>query len=79
MNYPYPTFFLDVRLAKRRLEKELAPASGELDGFLDEPCWAKLNDTWSSPTKTSSTKQEPALSIHKLKSAYPCPCPGACF
>ena len=43
MNYPYQSFFLDIQLAKRRLEKALRPACGVADGTLDghrlaEPC-----------------------------------------
>ena len=37
MNYPYQSFFLDIQLAKRRLEKALRPACGVAGGTLDGP------------------------------------------
>src|SRR6516162_10122207 len=48
MSYPYPRLFLDIRLAKKRLEKVLDPACG----VADETSAGRDLPDWSSPYRT---------------------------
>jgi hypothetical protein len=62
MSYPYPRLFLDIRLAKKRLEKMLGPACGVPDGTSDGPSLAEPWPTGARLTEPfyGGTKQEPA-------------------
>ena len=65
MSYPYPRLFLDIRLAKKRLEKVLGPACGVGDGTSDGP---RLAETCPSGARLTEpfyvvSKQEPARAV----------------
>src|SRR6516162_9240671 len=61
MSYPYPRLFLDIRLAKKRLEKVLGPACGVADGTSDGPRLAETCPTGARRTQLFYvvSKQEP--------------------
>ena len=65
MSYPYPRLFLDIRLAKKRLEKVLGPACGVPDGASDGPWLAEPWPTGARLTEPfyAGTKQEPARTV----------------
>ena len=52
MSYPYPRLFLDIRLAKKRLEKVLGPTCGVADGTSDGPWLVQDLPDRSSPYRT---------------------------
>ena len=65
MSYPYPRLFLDIRLAKKRLEKVLGPACGVADGTSDGPRLAETCPTGARRTELfhAVSKQEPARAV----------------
>jgi hypothetical protein len=65
MSYPYPRLFLDIRLAKKRLEKVLGPARGVADGTSDGPRLAEICPTGARLTELfyAVSKQEAARAV----------------
>ena len=65
MSYPYPRLFLDIRLAKKRLEKVLGPACGVGDGTSDGPWLAETCPSGARLTEPfyAVSKQEPARAV----------------
>jgi len=65
MSYPHPRLFLDIRLAKKRLEKMLDPACGVADGTSDGPRLAETCPTGARLTELfyAVSKQEPARAV----------------
>ena len=63
MSYPYPRLLLDIRLAKKRLEKVLACGVG--DGTSDGPWLAETCPTGARLTEPfyAVSKQEPARAV----------------
>jgi hypothetical protein len=62
MSYPYQRLFLDIQLAKKRLEKVLGPACGVADVTSDGPWLAEPYPTGPRLTEPfyEGTTQEPA-------------------
>ena len=62
MSYPYQRLFLDIRLAKKRLEKVLDPACGVGDRTSDGPWLAETCPSGARLTEPfyAVSKQEPA-------------------
>ena len=65
MSYPYQRLFLDIRLAKKRLEKVLDPACGVGDGTSDGPWLAETCPSGARLTEPfyAVSKQEPARAV----------------
>src|SRR6516162_9104121 len=65
MSYPYARLFLDIRSAKKRLEKVLGPACGVADGTSDGPWLAEPCSTGTRLTEPfyAGRKQEPARAV----------------
>src|SRR6516165_7170697 len=65
MSYPYPRLLLDIRLAKKRLEKVLDPACGVADGTTDGPRLAETCPTEACLTELfyAVSKQEPTRAV----------------
>src|SRR5215472_15402457 len=67
MSYPYPRLFLDIRAAKKRLEKVLGPACGVCDGSSDGPWLAE-----TCPSGARLTEPFYAVSKQELAKAVFC-------